>query len=68
MRSVQKSKFPFIKTKTNFFKNSFFPAVIMEWNKIDVNISTSASVNVFKRIVLKFIRPEPNQVLAVVKD
>ena len=34
----------------------------MEWNKIDVNIRNSASCNVFKRVILKFIRPEPNQV------
>ena len=26
-RSIQKSQIPFLKTKTNFFKNSFFPAV-----------------------------------------
>ena len=60
-RSVQKSQFPFFKTKTNFFKNSLFPGVIMEWNKIDVNIRNPASCNVFKKVLLKFIRPEPNQ-------
>ena len=49
-RRVQKSQLPFFKTKTNFFKNYFFPAVIMEWNKIDVNIRNSASCNVFKSV------------------
>ena len=34
----------------------------MEWNKIDVNIHNSASCNVFKKVILKFIRPEPSQV------
>ena len=34
----------------------------MEWNKIDVNIRNSASCNVFKRVILKFIRPEPSEV------
>ena len=34
----------------------------MEWNKIDVNICNSTFSNVFKRFILKFIRPEPNQV------
>ena len=29
------------KTKTNFFKNSFFPAAIVEWNKLDVDIPNS---------------------------
>ena len=36
----------------------------MEWNRIDVNIRNSASCNVFKRAILKFIRPEPNQVFS----
>ena len=56
---------PFFKTKTNFFKNSLFPAVIMEWNKIDVNTRNSASCNVFKRVILRFIRHGPNQVFNV---
>ena len=63
-RSVKKSQIPFFQD-TNFFKNYFFPAVIMEWNKIDLNICNSASCNVFKRVILKFIRPEPNQVFHV---
>ena len=37
----------------------------MEWNGIDVNIRNSASCNAFKRAILKFIRPEPNQVLNI---
>ena len=64
-RSVQQSQIPFLKIKINFFKNSFFPAVILEWNKLDVNIRNSASCNVFKRVILKFTRPEPNQVFNV---
>ena len=64
-RSVQKNQIPFLKTKTNFFKSSFFPAVIQEWNKLDVNICNLAFCNVFKRVILKFTRPEPNQVFNV---
>ena len=41
--------------------------VILEWNKLDVNIRNSASCNVFKRVILKFTRPEPNQVFNVDK-
>ena len=66
-RSVQKSQISFLKTKANFFKSSFFPAVIQEWNKLDVNIRNSVSCNVFKRVILKFTRPEPNQVFNVDK-
>ena len=64
-RSVQKSQIPFFKTKTNFFKNSFFPAVILEWNKLDVHIRNSTYCKGFKRVMLKFIRLEPNQVFNV---
>ena len=34
----------------------------MEWDKTDVSIRNSASCNVFKKVRLKFIRPEPSQV------
>ena len=37
----------------------------MEWNKIDVSIRNSASCNVFKKVILKLIRPEPGQVFNV---
>ena len=37
----------------------------MDWNKIDVNIRNSASCNVFEKVILKFIRPETNQVFNV---
>ena len=43
----------------NFFKDSFFPAVISEWNSLDTNIR-NFSINVFKKELLNFIRPDPN--------
>ena len=61
----QKCQTLFFKIKLNFFKNSFFPAVIIEWTKIDVNIRNSAFCNVVKRVISKFIRLEPNQGLHV---
>ena len=65
MRCVEKYQTHFFRTKINFFKNSFFPAVMMEWKKIDDNICNAASCNVFQRVTLKFIRPKPNQVFNV---
>ena len=53
------------KVKANFFENSFFPTVIMEWNEMDVNNRYSAFCNVIKKVILKFIRPELNQVFHV---
>ena len=55
-RSSQSNKISSFKTR-HF---SFFPAVISEWNSLDVNIRNSSSINVFKKELLKFIRPEPN--------
>ena len=40
-----------------FFKNSFFPSSVTEWNKLDPNLRSAASLNVFKKNLLKFIRP-----------
>ena len=57
--------FFFSRQNQSFFKSSFFPVVIIEWNKIDVHIRNSGSCNVFYRIILKFIRPELNQVFNV---
>ena len=54
-----------VKSQTNFFENSFFPAVIIEWNKNDVNIRNSAFCNVFMKVILKLIRPKPNQVFNI---
>ena len=59
-RSSQSNKISSFKTRHNFFKDSFFPAVISEWNSLDVNIRNSSSINVFKKELLKFIRPVPN--------
>ena len=59
-RSSQSNKISSFKTRHNFFKHSFFPAVISEWNSLDVDIRSSFSINVFKKELLKFIRPVPN--------
>ena len=51
-----------IKTRSNFFRNSFFPSTITEWNKLDRDIRNSDSLNVFKLSLLKFVRPVANSV------
>ena len=38
---------------------------MLEWNKLDVDIPNSVFCNVFKKVVLKFTRPEANQVFNV---
>ena len=61
-RSALNNQIPFFNVKTNFFKNSFFPAVITEWNNLDISIRNSSSCHIFKNLILKFIRPEPNRI------
>ena len=47
-RSSQSNKISSFKTRHNFFKDSFFPAVISEWNSLNINTRNSPSINVFK--------------------
>ena len=53
-----------LKANHNYFKNSFFPSTISEWNKLDACIRNSESIAVFKKSILKFIRPLPNKVFS----
>ena len=36
------------------------PSHIIEWNKLDHNIRNSSSSNIFRKSILKFIRPSAN--------
>ena len=49
-----------LRTKHGFFRNSFFPSTIKEWNNLDPQIRKSKSISIFKSNILKFIRPKPN--------
>ena len=53
---------PLLGTKYNFFKNSYFPAAVKEWNRLDIDIWKSDSISIFKKLILSFIRPLPNKV------
>ena len=53
---------PQLNIKHNFFKNSIFPSVIAEWNKLDSDIRNLNSLSLFKSRILKFIRPNPNSI------
>ena len=43
----------------------FFPSTIIEWNKLDSNICCSPSYKLFRKQILKFIRPQPNSIFNV---
>ena len=53
---------PQFKVKHIFFKNSFFPSVVIEWNKLDLNICNSEDLFIFKKKLLEYIRPSGNSV------
>ena len=54
------SSIPLFNVKHEYFRNSFFPSAVIEWNKLDNNIRNSESVSAFKKQILKLIRPSPN--------
>ena len=53
---------PLLGTKHNFFLNSYFPAAIKEWNRLDIDIRKSNSISIFKKRIVIFIRPLSNKV------
>ena len=59
MRNVD--DIPFNKIKCIFFKNTFFPSAVIEWNKLDSTIRNAESFGIFKNNILKFIRPIPRR-------
>ena len=47
---------PLFKVKHNFFRNSFFPSAVIEWNKLDLNTCNSENLNIFNKTILNFMR------------
>ena len=50
------------KVRHNFFKNYFFPSVIIEWKKLDLEVCNSDFLEIFKKTLLNFIRRKSNNV------
>ena len=48
--------------RTEYFKNSFFPCVTGEWNKLNPEIRRSGIYNIFRKLLLNFIRPSASKV------
>ena len=59
-RTRNANAIPLYNTRHDFFKNSFLPSTIIEWNKLGSEIRNSSSLNVFKKQLLSFIRPFAN--------
>ena len=45
-----------------FFRNSYFPSIVTEWNNLYKSIKNSESFSIFKKNILQFIGPSPNSV------
>ena len=43
---------PLVRANTNYFMNTFFPCTISEWNRLDLSICKSTSLNIFKSRLL----------------
>ena len=59
--SRNENSIPLVRVNNNYFMNTF-PSTITEWNKLDLSIRNSASLNVFKVRLLQFVRPLENSV------
>ena len=53
---------PNVFCRTVFFRNSFLPSVIDEWNKLNPDITNIKSSITFRNSLLKSIKPLPNNV------
>ena len=54
-----------ISCRTEYFKNSFLPYVIGEWNKLNPEIQGCGSYNIFWKSILIFIRPSASKVYII---
>ena len=52
-----KNSIPLFNVKHDYFRNSFFPSTIIEWNTLDSNSRNFESLAIFKKHKLAFIRP-----------
>ena len=51
---------PLLNVKHDYFKNSFLPSTIIEWNNLDSSIQNSVSLATFKKCKSTFIRSSTN--------
>ena len=57
LRSNHPPNVPFMRTER--FKSTLSPSSTLSWKQLDPNIPNSSSIEIFKRALLKFIRPKP---------
>ena len=50
---------PWYNAKHTFFKKTFFPFTVIEWDNLDKSITSCKSFALFKKSILQFIQPSP---------
>ena len=60
-----RNRIPNIFCRTEFFRNSFLPSVINEWNKLDASIINSETFSIFRSSLLKKIRPTAKNIFNI---
>ena len=58
--------FSSIPSHTEYFKNSFLPHALDEWNKLGESIRSKETIAQFKTSLLKFIRPQASSVFDII--
>ena len=57
--------FPWLKLNITFFKNTFFPSVIIDWIEVDPSIQNAESVGISRAISSNLLDPHPKSFLIV---
>ena len=59
------NNFPIFRINHEYFKSTFFPSAILEWNKLDSFIRNSETFSLFKKRILDFIKQNPNHIFNI---
>ena len=62
------NSFNMVSCESEYFRNSFIPNVINEWNELDPDIRSSTSYNLFHNTLLKFISPVQIILLIIINN
>ena len=53
---------PRFNIRHTFSRISYFPSIVTAWNNLEKSIRNSESFSIFKKNILQFIRPSPNDI------
>ena len=56
------NNFPWVRDNNNYFKNTFCPSTIAEWNELDLSVRNSTALSIFSGRLLQLVKPLENSV------